>query len=278
MLCLTVLHWFRKQLRKKLLAKPFPAEWEAIIRRNVAHDHWLTAEERRHLRDLVRVFMAEKRWEGCGGLGLTDEIRVTIAAQACILVLELPHALYRSVNSILVYPSTVVVPPPRPGAFEVPTQPVGGPLPVLGEAQLRGPVILVWDAVRRTGRHPESGHNVVYHEFAHKLDMLDGRADGTPLLHGRAEYQRWIRVFSREYLALRERAAQGKHSLLDDYGATNEAEFFAVATEQFFNQPVALRGRHAELYEVLQAFYRQDPAARVEARSLIGADCNRVGR
>jgi Mlc titration factor MtfA (ptsG expression regulator) len=259
-----VLNWFRKRHRKKLLAKPFPAEWEAIIRRNVAHDSWLAAEERQHLRDLVRVFIAEKRWEGCGGLVLTDEVRVTIAAQACILVLELPHALYQNVNSILVYPSPFVVPPRRPGAFEIPSQPIGGPLPALGEAQLRGPVILVWDAVRRTGRHPESGHNVVYHEFAHKLDMLDGRPDGTPPLHGRAEYQRWIRVCSREYLALRERAARGQHGLLDAYGATNEAEFFAVVTEQFFDQPIALRKRHAELYAVLRAFYRQDPAARVE--------------
>jgi len=267
-----VLNWFQKRRRKRLLAKPFPAEWEAIIHRNVAHAHWLTAEERRRLRDLVRIFIAEKSWEGCGGLDLTDEIRVTIAAQACILVLELPHALYRNVHSILVYPSTVIVPPRQPGAFEVPSQPVGGPLPVLGEAQLRGPVILVWDAVRRTGRHPESGHNVVYHEFAHKLDMLDGRADGTPPLHGRAEYQNWVGVCSREYLALREQAAHGKPSFLDAYGATNEAEFFAVATEQFFDQPITLRQRHPELYGVLQAFYRQDPAKRVEAQSALPSD------
>ena len=264
-----VLNWFQKRRRKRLLAKPFPAKWEAIIHRNVAHAHWLTAEERRRLRDLVRIFLAEKSWEGCGGLDLTDEIRVTIAAQACILVLELPHALYRNVHSILVYPSTFVVPPRRPGAFEIPSQPIGGPLPALGEAQLRGPVILVWDAVRRTGRHPESGHNVVYHEFAHKLDMLDGRADGTPPLHGRAEYQNWVGVCSREYLALREQAAHGKPSFLDAYGATNEAEFFAVVTEQFFDQPITLRQRHPELYGVLQAFYRQDPAKRVEARSAL---------
>jgi Mlc titration factor MtfA (ptsG expression regulator) len=266
-LCLNMFDWFRDRRRKKLLAKPFPVEWETIIRRNVAHDRWLLAEDRRQLRDLVVIFVAEKRWEGCGGLVLTDEIRVTIAAQASILVLKLPHAHYQNVNSILVYPSTVIVPPRPMGAFEVPSRPVGGPLPVLGEAQLRGPVILVWDAVQRTGRHPESGHNVVYHEFAHKLDMLDGRADGTPPLHGRADYQQWIRVCSREFLTLRKQAAQGKNSLLDAYGATNEAEFFAVATEQFFDQPVALRGRHAELYGVLQAFYRQDPASRVEDQS-----------
>ena len=255
--------WLRERRRQKILAEPFPAEWGGYIARNVAHYRWLDDREQRQLCDLVQVFVAEKHWEGCGGLSLTDEIRVTIAAQACLLVLELPHDLYRKVQSILVYPSTVVVPPRNPNAFEIPTAPIEGPLPILGEAQLRGPVILVWDAVKRAGRHPETGHNVVYHEFAHKLDMLDGRADGTPPLHGRAEYQRWSDVCSREYLALRDRAEQGKPGLLDAYGATREAEFFAVATELFFDRPVDLRTRHPDLYEVLQAFYRQDPAARV---------------
>jgi hypothetical protein len=262
-----MLHWFRERRRKKLLRTPFPAAWDAFLSHNVAHYRWLDDRERQDLRDLVRVFVAEKHWEGCGGLVLTDEVRVTIAAQACLLVLNLPHELYRNVSSILVYPSTVVTPKRRLGAFEVALEPVEGPLPILGQAQLRGPVILVWDAVKRTARHPESGHNVVYHEFAHKLDMLDGRADGTPPLHGRTEYQRWSRVCSQEYLALREQTKRGRHSLLDTYGATNEAEFFAVATEQFFDQPGPLRSRHPELYGVLQAFYRQDPAARVAARS-----------
>ena len=125
--------------------------------------------------------------------------------------------------------------------------PIGGPL-------LYGPTPLAADTA--------SGHNVVYHEFAHKLDMLDGRADGTPPLHGRAEYARWVEVCSQEYKGLRDRAKRGKPGLLDAYGATNEAEFFAVATEHFFDQPVALRHRHPNLYDVLHAFYRQDPAAR----------------
>ncbi len=262
-----VFNWFKRRRRKKLLAEGFPGTWEAIIRRNVAHDQWLDAEEQQHLRDLVRVFVAEKSWEGCGGLVLTDEIRVTVAAQACLLILKLPDDLYRKVRSILVYPSTVTIPPRRPGAFEILNQPVRESQPILGEAQLRGPVILVWDAVKRMGRHPESGHNVVYHEFAHKLDMLDGRADGTPPLAKRSEIQRWSEVCSREYLALRERKARGQESLLDAYGATNEAEFFAVATEHFFDQPIALRSRHPELYDVLRAFYRQDPSKRVGERS-----------
>jgi Mlc titration factor MtfA (ptsG expression regulator) len=261
-----VLHYLRERRRRKLLAAPFPADWEAHLLRNVAHYRWLDAEEQKHLRELVRVFVAEKHWEGCGGLALTDEVRVTIAAHACLLVLGLPNELYRNVISILVYPSTVVVPPRTPGAFEVPLGPVPEPLPVLGEAQHRGPVILVWDAVKRTGRHPETGHNVVYHEFAHKLDMLDGCADGTPLLHDRAEYERWARVCSREYLALREQAKRGDHSLLDAYGATSEAEFFAVATELFFDRPGDLLRHRPELYGLLQEFYRQDPATRVAAR------------
>lgn len=266
MLSLDVFRWFRRRRRKKLLAEPFPAAWEAIILRNVAHDQWLDVEERRHLRDLIRLFVAEKSWEGCGGLVLTDEIRVTVAAQACLLILKLPDDLYRNVHSILIYPSTVVVPTRRPGGFEIPTRPIVENQPALGEAQLRGPVILVWDAVKRMGRHPESGHNVVYHEFAHKLDMLDGRADGTPPLAERSEVERWSQVCSQEYLALRERKALGRDGLLDAYGATNEAEFFAVATEHFFDQPVALHGRHPELYDVLRAFYRQDPATRVAER------------
>jgi len=261
----TVLHWRRERRRKKLLEMPFPDAWDGYIERNMAHYQWLDESERKRLRDLVQVFVAEKHWEGAGGLVLTDEVRVTIAAQACLLVLELPHDLYRNVQSILVYPSTVVAPQRRLGTFEIPQGPVEGPLPILGQAQLRGPVILVWDAVERTGRHPERGHNVVYHEFAHKLDMLDGSADGTPPLHGREDYRRWIGVCSREYHALRAQAERGQRTFLDAYGATSEAEFFAVATEEFFDAPVALRCHHPELYAVLEAFYRQDPATRVEA-------------
>jgi Mlc titration factor MtfA (ptsG expression regulator) len=245
----------------------------------MVHSRWLDARERARLHDLVVLFVAEKRWEGCGGLELSDEIRVTIAAHACLLILGLPHDLYRNVQSILVYPSTVVVPPRRLGSFEIPSAPVEGPLPIYGQALRGGPVVLVWDEVRRSGRHPEGGHNVVYHEFAHKLDMLDGRSDGTPPLHDRAEIRRWTEVCSREFLSLRGRAERGQPSFLDVYGATSEAEFFAVATEQFFDEPLGLRRLHPELYGVLRAFYRQDPAARLEraASSNRGVDSRRRG-
>ncbi|PLX93335.1 MAG: hypothetical protein C0620_07770 [Desulfuromonas sp.] len=257
--------WFRKRRRKKLTQAAFPPAWEEIIRRNVAHDAMLTDAERAQLRALIQVFIAEKQWEGAGGLEVDDEIRVTISAQACLLLLGLPHNYYRNVQSIIVYPTTVVPPQRTPGFFERPSIQVDRQSPILGQAFLQGPVIIIWDAALREGRHPESGHNVIYHEFAHKLDMLDGTADGTPPLNNRAEYRDWVDICSREYQRLKSDAATGRKSFLNAYGATNEAEFFAVATEQFFDQPRALITQAPDLYRVLQDYYQQDPLRRVTA-------------
>jgi Mlc titration factor MtfA (ptsG expression regulator) len=257
-----MLHWITDHRRKKLAAAPFPPSWEAILRRNVAHYARLTTAEQEHLRGLIKIFIAEKSWEGAGGLELTDEIRVTISAQACLLLLGLPHDFYRNVQSIVVYPSTVVPPQHRPGFFETPTAPLEAVHPIIGRAFQQGPVIIIWDAALRGSRHPEYGHNVIYHEFAHKLDMLDGAADGTPPLRDRSEYRRWVAICSREYLRLKDDARKGRHTFLDAYGATNEAEFFAVATEHFFDRPQQMKTHAPELYHVLQAYYRQDPAKR----------------
>jgi Mlc titration factor MtfA (ptsG expression regulator) len=255
--------WFRERRRKKLVQALFPSSWEEIILRNVAHYCMLEDTERAHLRALIQVFIAEKNWEGAGGLELDDEIRITISAQACLLILGLPHNYYRNVQSIIVYPSTVVPPQRRPGSFENPIAPVNIEQPILGQAFLQGPVIIVWDAALRGGRHPELGYNVIYHEFAHKLDLLDGMADGTPPLRNRTEYRDWILVCSREYQRLRRDAAMGRKSFLNAYGATNEAEFFAVATEQFFDRPQLMIKQAPYLYHVLREYYRQDPNERV---------------
>jgi MtfA peptidase len=255
--------WLSDHRRKKLTRQPFPPEWEAIIRKNVAHFAMLEEAERDLLRALVQVFTAEKHWEGAGGLELTDEIRVTISAQACLLLLGLPHNFYQNVQSIVVYPSTVVPPQRKPGFFETPSAPLELQHPILGQAFQQGPVIIIWDAALRGGRHPESGHNVIYHEFAHKLDMLDGAADGTPPLRDRAEYREWVQTCSREYLRLRHDTEEGRTSYIDAYGATNEAEFFAVATEHFFERPRQMLADAPDLYRVLQEYYRQDPAKRV---------------
>ena len=258
-----MVNWFRNRRRKKLIQAPFPSSWEEILRNNVAHYTMLTKAERTRLRALIKVFIAEKNWEGAGGLELDDEIRVTISAQACLLLLGLPHDYYHNVLTIIVYPSAVVPPERKLAFFENRPLPVEIPQPIHGQAFMQGPVIIIWDAALHGGRHPELGYNVVYHEFAHKLDMLDGSADGTPPLRTRSEYKEWSRICSREYKRLRDDAAIGNESFLRFYGATNEAEFFAVATEQFFDQPFLMIEQAPDLYRVLKEYYHQDPVKRV---------------
>ncbi|MBC8070800.1 MAG: zinc-dependent peptidase [Deltaproteobacteria bacterium] len=254
--------WLDERRRRKILEQPFPAAWLAILDKRVAHWDWLDDDERTRLTQLIQVFAWEKHWEGAGGLELTDEIRVTIAAEACLLILGLDHALYRQVESIVVYPDTVVAPPPRAGFFTVARAPTETGMPVLGQAMHRGPVVLVWNAVRRDSANAKDGHNVVMHEFAHKLDMLDGGADGVPPLADDATYNRWIEVFTQEYEALKRDSERGRRTWLGDYALTNGAEFFAVATEHFFEKPRGMQRDHAALYELLRDFYRQDTAAR----------------
>jgi hypothetical protein len=259
-----MLDWFAKKRRRKLMEAPFPPAWEDVIRRNMAHYCLLDDTVRRHLRELISVFITEKFWEGCGGLELTDEIRVTISAHACLLLLNIPHHYYKNVETIIVYPSQVMLPERRIGFFEIPLEPVASPSPITGQAFEQGPLILVWNAVLESIRYAGSGYNVVYHEFAHKLDMQDGLANGTPQLKCLAKYRDWVKTCSREYLRLLKDVEKGKETFLDEYGATNEAEFFAVATEHFFDQPRPMIQHAPELYRVLKEFYNQDPAKRVK--------------
>lgn len=262
--------WLTRRRRKKLMQKPFPSAWQEIIRRDFAHYKMLNSHERTRLQKLVQVFIAEKRWEGAGGLAPNDEIRVTIAAQACLLILNLPHHYYRNVETIIVYPSEVLPPARKLSFFETAQHPLEPSYPIVGQAFHQGPLILVWDEVLQSSRYPGSGYNVVYHEFAHKLDMLDGAADGTPPLSARAQYRDWAKVFSREYLRLQSDLEKGRKAFLDEYGATDEAEFFAVATEQFFDQPALMKKHAPEIYRMLAEYYRQDPAKRVAAEKRIG--------
>jgi Mlc titration factor MtfA (ptsG expression regulator) len=251
--------WLTERRRRQLLEQPFPAGWDDHLARNVAIVGRLAPDDRARLRDLIQVFVAEKRWEGCGGLEMTDEIQVTIAAQACVLVLGRDHALFADVESILVYPETVVAPPRRRGFFEAGVGPIDAHGAALhGQAFLRGPVILAWDDVLAGGRERVK-RNVVFHEFAHKIDMLDGTIDGTPPLAGRAARRTWAEVCSAAFLDLRARVEAGEPSFLDDYGATDEAEFFAVATEAYFTRPADLRRELPELHALLAELYRFDP-------------------
>jgi Mlc titration factor MtfA (ptsG expression regulator) len=248
----------KRQRREQLRATPFPPEWKEIIKRNIPLVLRLPAYDRAELLGDVQVFLAEKNFEGCGGLDLTDEIRVTIAAQACILLLHRETDYYPELTSILVYPSSYVVDEERHiegNIWEA------GEAARLGQTGRRlGSLVLAWDEVKHGAADPADGHNLVMHEFAHQLDYEDSRADGAPALGTRAEYLAWARVMQREFDTLREADATGAPTVLDTYGATNPPEFFAVATEAFFERPRALKANQPELYEQLAHFFKQDPA------------------
>lgn len=250
----------RKRLRReRLRARPVPPQWKEIITRNLPIFSRLPANDQEELLGHVQVFLAEKRFEGCGGLELTEEIRVTIAAQACLLLLHRETDYYPELTSILVYPSSYVVEEERYLGNNIWAE---GPDGRLGHTGRRmGSLVLAWDEVKQGAAHPTDGRNLVLHEFAHQLDFEDRNTDGAPALASRAEYLAWGRVMRREFDALREAEERGTRSVLDPYGATDPAEFFAVATEAFFERPRALRARNRELYDQLATFFRQDPIA-----------------
>lgn len=250
----------KRKKRRRLRDRPFPETWAEILQKNVAYYHRLTPEEQAELRGHIQVFLDEKVFEGCGGLAITDEIRVTIAAQACILLLHRETDYFPTLRSILVYPHHYDAPVTERLSGGVVVEGVQGRL---GESWYRGPVVLSWDEVQRTAHDHNDAHNVVFHEFAHQLDSESGANEGLPLLPLRSMYVVWARVLGREYAHLLSEIEHHHRSDLDAYGATNPAEFFAVVTEAFFEKPRQLKQRHPQLYDQLASFYRQDPAERI---------------
>ncbi|MEI7879700.1 MAG: M90 family metallopeptidase [bacterium] len=243
--------------RQRLMAQPFPAEWASIIQGNVPFYSRLSPEDQRELQGHIQVFLSEKRFEGCGDLAITDEIRVTIAAYACVLLLHRTTDYYPLLVTILVYPHTFVVSRYQAG-------PAGQVLEtdetLVGESWRHGNVVLAWDSVQHNAFDLHDGHNVVFHEFAHQLDEEDGTANGAPVLPQRGMYGAWARILGADYAELVRETEEGRPSVLDQYGATNPAEFFAVATEAFFETPVKLHASHPLLYAELKLYYQQDPA------------------
>lgn len=234
-------------------AQPIPEEWEQYLLRNVAHFHLLNEEERARLCFDTDNLIAAKYWEGCGGLRVTEEMKVTIAAQACLMLLGMEHDYFRRVTSVLIYPSTFLIPHGEwMDDFE-------GAQAAAGQAVYRGPVILAWDAVQAEGQDPQSGNNVVIHEFAHQLDFLDGSMNGTPELVREDLAERWHDVMTSEYARLLRANRKRRDTFLGDQAAWNETEFFAVASERFFTLPEHLRHFHPRLYEVLADYYGVDP-------------------
>ena len=243
--------------RVRLRADPIPPEWAAIVERNVVLARRLPPADRERLLRLVQVFLDEEPMEGCNGLELTEEIRVTIAAQASLLLLKLRYPRYPRLKRILVYPGTFV-----PHRLEAPA-PTGAiyqaPVPELGEAWGSGTVVLSWPSSLSGGRNRSDAHNVVLHEFAHELDQENGVADGVPILEPPSSYRVWGYVMGQHFTRHRQLVEQAAEKL-DPYGATNRAEFFAVVTEAFFEQPHELLREAPEVYEELRKFYNQDPA------------------
>ena len=240
-----------------------PDRWVEIVERKLAVWGVLDDNERKVLEAASDWLLRHKHWEAAHGFALVDEITVTIAAQAALLVLGLSTDEYREVSAIIVYPTAMQ----SRGVYAGPVRGTvtDGVVPVLGEAHgRRGPVLLAWDEAREAARNPGRGQNVVFHEFAHKLDMLDDLLDGTPPLGRRGDFDRWVEVCTEAYGALRDGIDRPP---LQPYGATNPAEFFAVATEAFFDVPVALEHHEPRLYEVMRDFYEQDPAARTRRRA-----------
>jgi len=246
----------KKRRRKKIVARPFPPDWLPIVEKNIPRFQALPAEDRRELLKDILIFLTEKNFEGCGGLSLTDEIRVTIAAQACLLLLHRKNDDYPRLQSILVYPRAYRVDGKKVSSGGFIRE---GPEIRAGESWSSGAVVLSWDDVKKSASDLRDGHNVVLHEFAHQLDQEDGVADGIPVLGERSRYTAWARVLGREYRELVSEIEKGHRTDIDPYGALSPAEFFAVVTECFFEKPAALRRRHPELYQELRLFYRQDP-------------------
>jgi len=242
--------------RWRVRQQPFPEAWREILRRRVPYFRLLPADLQLQLKKRIQVFLAEKPFIGCAGLEVTDEMRVTIAAQACLLVLNRWTNDFANLRQILVYPGAFIVDRVHTDGAGV----LQDRRHVLsGESWSQGQVILSWDDVVEGASVVDDGRNVVIHEFAHQLDQENGHANGAPVLGGRRRRERWATVLGEEFVELQGRAEHGEPSLLSHYGATNPAEFFAVASEVFFEQAERMAVEHSELYRELSRFYRVNP-------------------
>ena len=263
---LIMLGWFyfdkrkiksRELKRIKLQAQPLPDEYVHILQTKFPLYSRLPSDLQRTLKGHMQVFLAEKDIIGRGDFEVTDTVRVLIAAQACLLILNRPGNYYPGFRSILVYPETYVANSThRDGMLQVTATSTRA-----GESWQRGPVILAWDHVLQGARDSRDGHNVVMHEFAHKLDEENAAMDGLPMLPTPEQYKQWSEVLNAEFILQQQKLADGADDVIDSYGATSPAEFFAVVTETFFEKPHQLAHRHPKLYEQFKQCYLLDPKA-----------------
>ncbi len=243
---------------KRSLRRPMPAAFIAILRRNIPSYSHMPGPLQEQLHKLVQQFLHQKKFVGCAGLEIDDEMRVTIAGQACLLLLNRPSRVYPGLHAVLVYPSAFLVPRNDVDEAGVVTP---SRQDLLGESWGDGRVVLSWDHVRRGAHDWSDGQNVVLHEFAHQLDSESGSNNGAPYLGSQSRYRDWAAVLSRDFANLRHDAMVRQESVLDHYGATSPAEFFAVATETFFEKPHQMAERHPALFAEFEKYYRVDPRA-----------------
>ena len=258
---------------KRVLARPLPAALQALLARNIPVYRSMPPDLRAQLQRLVQQFLHQKKFVGCEGLAIDDEIRVTIAGQACLLLLNRPSRVYPALHTVLVYPSAFLVPRRQVDAAGVITDTRQD---LLGESWGDGRVVLSWDHVRRGAREGTDGQNVVLHEFAHQLDSESGSNNGAPYLGSQSSYRSWAAVLSRDFANLRADALYQQQTVLDHYGATSPAEFFAVATETFFEKPYQMADFHPELYAEFLKYYRVDPRAWMAAPAVPAAQYGTV--
>ena len=243
---------------KRLLSREIAPVWKDILLRNVPVYASMSGDLQHQLNKRVQQFLHQKKFVGCGGLEVDDEMRVTIAGQACLLLLNRPSRVYPDLHTILVYPTAFLVPRNQVDGAGVITETRQD---LLGESWSDGRVILSWDHVQRGAANWSDGQNVVLHEFAHQLDSESGSNNGAPYLGSADNYRNWSEVLSRDFASLQTDAMYRQQSVMDHYGATSPAEFFAVATETFFEKPWQMSERHAALFGELFKYYRVDPRA-----------------
>ena len=243
--------------RRRLQLAPFPEAWERILRRRVPMTRSMPADLLAQLKGHIQVFVAEKAFIGCEGQRITDDVRITVAAQACLLLLNRPTDYYPRLRQILVYPRAFWVPHTQPDEHGL----------VHADDELRageswdeGQVILAWDEARDGARIPDDAFNVVLHEFAHQLDAENGLSNGAPELGSPQRHARWAEVMQAAFAELQVQVARGEETVLDPYGASEPVEFFAVATEAFFERGQDLKQTQPALYAELAGFYQVDPA------------------
>ncbi|HKQ46679.1 MAG TPA: M90 family metallopeptidase [Phycisphaerae bacterium] len=251
--------WNRQTVEPPLADEVLPKEWPRLLGQHVPFYRRFLPAQRAALAQQVQTFLDEKEFWGSQDLEVTPEMKVVVAAYACLLVLKRPDlGLFPRTREVILYPSEfgeiieAIGPDGRRYKID---------LSKIGETWRGGPVLLAWDSVGGPYSENDNGHNTVLHEFAHALDYLDGAADGAPPLKTDEERATWKRVMTDEYQSLVAADQRGRRTFFDPYGAKNPAEFFAVVTEHFFEQPQRFRRNHRALYALLESFFNQDPAS-----------------